>query len=168
MKKLALLVVLLATACTPNPATASDLTVVVGTEYFTRDQPTTLEEALKVLEGENAILNQVISSYMSDSDNAESQVTQIMAGVSSASSDLKKSDTKLDKIAASPPSKFLYAGGFVAFNPALSSSQFFFDLGPKIGINLFNTMLLGGGIGIHVAPNTLTPILELDASWWVL
>ena len=168
MKKFLFLFVVLATACSPNPATADSLTVVVGTEFFTRDQPATLEEALKVLEGENAILNQVIASYMSDSDNAQAQVTQILAGETAASSDLKKSDTKLDKVVTQPPAKSIFAGGFVSLNPALSSSQFFFDVGPRIGINLFNTMLLGAGIGIHVAPNTLTPILELDASWWVL
>ena len=150
-----------------SAAFAGSLTIVVGNDEYTRPQPATLEDAQTLLAGETALLNQVIASYISDSDNATNQVNKILTGLDATSVDLKKSGQDLNQVKKIPPAKSLAVGGFLAFDPSLSSSQFFFDAGPKLDFNLFNSVLLGAGVGFHVAPNVVTPTVSFDALWWV-
>lgn len=143
----------------PDPAQGQEvnvLTLTVGDQSFERAEPATLEDSLKLLRAENALLNKVIAAYLEDGTSALANVKELMSTVTQ----IEAKTVSLAPVTIKVPMwKTLAVGGFLDA-PTLA-------LGASAQLDFAGTMTLGADVGIQFQTLTISPTIRFRGLYWL-
>lgn len=144
------------------------LTIVVGDQEFSRDQPQDLLEAQALLTQETALLNAVIKDYLASNADAADKVLTLMGVVTEVKQKVEDNDPVPPVVV--PPvlgkTNIFALGGFLGANPWPVLGGYSTSVGVSADLNLFSYLLIGADVGLNLN-QTLSPELRIRAAWWL-
>lgn len=153
---------------------AEPIVIETSKATYTREEPQTMEDALKLSRGLASVLNEVIAQYEAENSQATDRVENLLATLGKVDASLGDAKDKIDTAApvlenaVKNQAKMFFWGAYAGLNP-LPLGMSFADAGIQAGANLWNTVVVQGFVGGGVAwPTavTLYPELRLSVSIW--
>jgi len=150
----------------PAPVDAPNLTIVVGSDHYTRDLPSTLAESQSLNIQLVSLINQLVVLYTANDQQNVEKINALLTGAQKTVEAATTENKTLSQTAFARVKTFAL-GGYVLINPFPSIGGFNYGFGPQATLNIFNTFLLNAGVGLEIDAKDLRPQFQVSLSTWL-